>query len=255
MLFPISDDDAKISGPVYVTWCLIAANVAAFALQLANPTLTYAWSMIPFEIVNNTDLVTPELIRVGSRMAELTHMPGPEPIQLTLLSSMFMHGGLAHIGGNMLYLWIFGDNVEHRFGHGWFLAFYLVSGLAGTALQIVLGPESTIPNLGASGAISGVLGAYIVLFPRNRVYTIVFYAIVALPAILVIGLWAAMQMINGVGSIAQTAQTGGVAYGAHVGGFLAGVMMALIYRVRKKFEPDSLMHRMYDRDPKARQLW
>src|SRR5690606_38565516 len=131
--------------------------------------------------------------------------PGPNPIQLTILSAMFMHGGWLHLGGNMLYLWIFGDNVEHRVGAWKFLAFYLVSGIVATFAQIAVHPEAVIPNLGASGAISGVLGAYLVLFPRNRVNAVFFFRIVSLPAVVVIGFWALLQVIDGADTFAATA--------------------------------------------------
>ena len=125
---------------------------------------------------------------------------------------MFMHGGFGHIAGNMLYLWIFGNNVEHRFGHAWFLLFYLVAGLVASAAQIVANPDSVIPNLGASGAIAGVMGAYLVLYPYNRVNAIFLYTVIAVPAIVVLGMWIAMQFVSSVGSIAATSETaGGVA--------------------------------------------
>lgn len=256
MLFPISDDDRLLSRPAYVTWFLLAGNVALFVVQLMHPEFTYGWSAVPYEIMHNADLVKGVLIDAGGgKVMEIPQLPGPSPIHLTLLSSMFMHGGYAHIGGNMLYLWIFGDNVEHRFGHGKFLLFYLVSGLAASAAQIAIDPESVIPTLGASGAISGVLGAYIVLFPRNKVNAVFFFKVLSIPAFLVIGLWAVMQFINGAGSIAETSQTGGVAYGAHIGGFVAGVVLALIMRIMIKEEPDSVLARQYRRDDKARRLW
>jgi membrane associated rhomboid family serine protease len=256
MLFPISDDDRRLSKPAYVTWFLIAGNVALFLVQLSNPAFTYGWSVIPLEIVKGIDLVQPVLIDVaGGQVAEIPQEPGPSPIYLTLLSSMFMHGGYAHIGGNLLYLWIFGDNVEHRFGHLRFLLFYLVSGLAASAAQIATGPESVIPNLGASGAISGVLGAYIVLFPRNRVNAVFFMRIITVPAVVVIGMWAAMQLVSGAGSISQAGQAGGVAYAAHIGGFVAGALLALLARKNMAREPDSVLYRQYQRDSRSRRLW
>jgi membrane associated rhomboid family serine protease len=167
---------------------------------------------------------------------------------------MFMHGGFGHIFGNMLYLWIFGDNVEHRFGAKTFLLFYLVSGIAATAAQWMLDPSSVIPNLGASGAISGVLGAYLVLFPRNRVHAIFLYQVVAIPAFVALGLWILLQFVNGFGAIAATEQTGGVAYGAHIGGFVAGVVLALILRGRTHERPNRMSRAMAS-DPAARRLW
>ena len=141
---------------------------------------------------------------------------------------MFMHGGWLHLGGNMLYLWIFGDNVEDRFGHFKFLLFYLLAGIAATFAQYYVMPGSNVPNVGASGAIAGVLGAYILMFPQARVNVLVGNQMVAMPALIVLGLWIALQLFSGVGSIAYTDETtrdvGGVAYMAHVGGFVAGLL-------------------------------
>ena len=160
-----------------------------------------------------------------------------------------------HLLGNMLYLWIFGDNVEHRFGHGLFLLFYLVSGLFADLPQIALDPDSVIPNLGASGAIFGVLGAYMVLFPRNQVKVIVLYFIVSLPAIVVIGVWVAFQIFYSVGSMSAAPAAGGVAYLAHLGGVVAGAAMGLVARELIKEEPDSVLYRQYRSDPKSKTLW
>jgi len=161
-----------------------------------------------------------------------------------------------HLAGNMLYLWIFGDNVEHRFGHVAFLAFYLVSGLIASLAQISMDPDGVIPNLGASGAIFGVLGAYLVLFPRNRVNVIVVYMVVSLPAFVVIGGWAVLQVFYTFGSIVETAPSaGGVAYMAHVGGLAAGVVMGFVARTMLEQEPDSILYRQYKHDPRARLMW
>jgi membrane associated rhomboid family serine protease len=168
---------------------------------------------------------------------------------------MFMHGGWAHLGGNLLYLWIFGDNVEHRFGAIPFLVFYLVSGLAASAAQIMMGPESVIPNLGASGAISGVLGAYMVLFPRNRVNAVFFLRIISVPAVFVLGFWIVTQFISGSGSFSSSSQTGGVAYAAHIGGFIAGVLSGIVCRLIFKKEPDSPFRDIYERQANVRRFW
>jgi membrane associated rhomboid family serine protease len=149
---------------------------------------------------------------------------------------MFMHGGFAHLGGNLLYLWIFGDNVEHRFGHGAFLAFYLVAGLAATAAQVAINPSSVIPTLGASGAISGVLGAYLILFPRNKVTALLFVWVISVPAIVAIGFWIGYQFFSGWGSLVGPQEGGGVAYAAHIGGFIAGALMAIVMRAVIKEE-------------------
>ena len=257
MFFPISDDDREVSTVSYVTYTLLAANVVLFLVQLANPEFTYGWSVIPREITTGVDLVEPVEIRLpGSETHVVPQSPGPPVIYLTLLSSMFMHGGFGHIGGNMLYLWIFGDNVEHRFGHVKFLIFYLLAGLIASFSQILINPSSVIPNLGASGAIAGVMGAYLVLFPHNRINAIFFYQVITVPAIVVLGMWIAMQLVSGYGSIASTsASLGGVAYLAHIGGFVAGVIAAGICRLQLREEPDSELYRQYRRDPKDRRLW
>ncbi len=256
VIFPISDDDRHLMHPAWVTIILLAANVVVFLLQLADPSLTPGWSVIPAEITHGEDLTRDILVRTGREVVRIPQAPGPTPIYLTLFSAMFMHGGWAHIGGNMLYLWIFGDNVEHRFGGLKFLAFYLVSGIVATFAQIATNPEGLIPNLGASGAISGVLGAYLVLFPRNKVNAVFFFRIVSLPAVFVIGMWAFTQFINGAGSIAVTEQTGGgVAYAAHIGGFIAGVVMAAFARMTMKSEPRSVFRRIYEEEPGVRRYW
>jgi membrane associated rhomboid family serine protease len=143
---------------------------------------------------------------------------------------MFMHAGWLHLGGNMLYLWIFGDNVEDRFGHVKYLVFYLLCGIAATMAQLVFSTGSNVPNLGASGAIAGVLGAYILLFPRGQVKVLMGRGVIPMPALVVIGLWIVLQLVSGVGSITNAADTGGVAYMAHIGGFVAGVVLTFLFR-------------------------
>ena len=248
MLFPISDDDRALTGRAWVTLVLLAINLAVYFGLQTTDAFTYGYSVIPQEITTGTDLVgsasvpvtDPATGEVGS--VEIPQAPGPVPIYLTILTAMFMHGGLAHLGGNLLYLWIFGDNVEHRFGSGVFLLFYLASGVAATVAQIALEPSSVVPSLGASGAISGVLGAYLVLFPKNRVNAVFFFRVVSVPAVVVLGLWIAFQFVNGYGAIARTEQTtGGVAYGAHIGGFVAGVVLAFALRSRGLHERASVV--------------
>lgn len=244
MLFPISDDDRRLSGPAVVTIGLIVLNlVVFFLLQQAGGNLefTYGWSVVPREITTGEDIVTEQYVNVGGQSVPIPQAPGPTPIYLTILSAMFMHGGFAHLFGNLLYLWIFGDNVEHRFGGPIFLVFYLLCGLVATVAQILMDPDSVVPNLGASGAISGVLGAYIVLFPRNRVMALFFYYVVSIPAVVAIGIWIVFQFFNGIGSVMLSQETvGGVAYAAHIGGFLAGVVLALVLKgvVRPERDPE-----------------
>ncbi len=242
MLFPISDDNRDIVKPIFVTYVLLAINVVVFVYQLTNPEFTYGWSVVPREIVTGKDLIGfAEIALPNGQIVQIPQSPGPPIIWLTLLTSMFMHGSFGHLIGNMLYLWIFGDNVENRFGHLPFLAFYLSAGIAGSLAQLLMDPYSVIPNLGASGAIAGVMGAYLVLFPRNRVNAVFFYTIITIPAVFVLGMWIVMQMVSGVGSIvAMDSSTGGVAYMAHIGGFITGVIAALFYRSTLKQEPDSI---------------
>ncbi len=243
MLFPIGDDDRKLSGPGYVSIALILANIAVFfLLQEAgrNEPFVYGYSVIPQEITTGVDLTETQFRTVGGERIGIPQAPGPRPIFLTILTAMFMHGGFAHLFGNMLYLWIFGDNVEHRFGRLPFLVFYLVSGLAATFAQVALDPQGVVPNLGASGAISGVLGAYLVLFPRNRVHAIFFYTVISIPALVAIGLWIVFQFINGYGAVMVSEETvGGVAYGAHIGGFAAGAALGLAARLFLRERPSA----------------
>ncbi len=152
---------------------------------------------------------------------------------VAVFSSMFLHGGLFHVAGNMLYLWIFGDNVEDRMGHARFLVFYLLCGTAAALAQTITAPDSVVPMVGASGAIAGVMGAYFVLYPKSRIVTLVtlvfFFQVIEVPAIYFLGIWFVMQFLSGVGSIG-TAATGGVAVWAHVGGFLAGLSGVIVFR-------------------------
>lgn len=257
MLFPIKDDDRLLDRPAIVTWILLGLNILVFvAFQGlgANEAFTYGWSVIPQEIVSGKDLITPVTATISNQRVTIPQEPGPVPIYLTILSAMFMHGGLMHIGGNLLYLWIFGDNVEHRFGAIPFLVFYLVSGLAATFVQIALDPDSIIPNLGASGAISGVMGAYLVLFPKNRVHAILFFRVVAVPAVVALGLWIVMQVFGGFGTLGAE-QAGGVAYGAHIGGFVAGVVLALVMRGMFPEREKDVLVRSIDADPRSKRLW
>ncbi len=250
-MLPIADENEPGSGPAFVTLALIAVNVAVFFLLQgagANATFTYGYSAVPAEITTGTDLTTPTQIVVDGQSEEIPQEPGPNPIWLTLFSSMFMHGGLLHLGGNMLFLWIFGDNVENRIGRLRYLLFYIVAGVVASFAQILVDPASPIPSLGASGAISGVLGAYLVLFPRNRVTVFLFRFLTQVPAIVAIGMWAAFQFISGFGSVAATDQSGGgVAYMAHIGGFVAGLIAGFIVR--------ALFPRRPAVPPAARSAW
>jgi membrane associated rhomboid family serine protease len=232
-MFPISDDNEKGQGIAWVSIAIIIACIAIFFYFQAGEggeEFTLAYSAVPLEITTGEDLTEPEQVQVNGQVVEIPHQPGPSPIHLTLITSMFMHAGLLHLAGNMLFLWVFGDNVEHRVGPLIFIAFYLLTGVAGALAQIMVNPDSVIPMLGASGAISGVLGAYIVLFPGNRVLFFVFRFLVRLPAWVAIGLWAAFQIIGGF-ALGSPEGGGGVAYMAHIGGFAAGVVAGLVFRV------------------------
>lgn len=226
MLFPIGDDNSARRITPVVTWALIGVNVLVFLYQMSHPEFTYGYSYVPAEITQGRDFAGSYPVAGG----RVQLAPGPTPIYLTLLFAMFMHGDLMHLGGNMLYLWIFGDNVEDRMGHARFLIFYLLTGFLASALQIFFGPNSMIPNLGASGAIAGVLGAYLILFPRQSVRVLVFRAIVEVPALIAIGLWGVMQFVGGFGQISSAGDRGGVAYMAHVGGFVAGIVLVFLFR-------------------------
>jgi membrane associated rhomboid family serine protease len=205
---PIGDDDSSRRTVPYVTYGLIAANILFFVLELfSGDAFIEQWAFIPVRFLAN-----------------------PFAASLTLFTSMFMHAGWAHLLGNMLYLWIFGDNVEDRFGHVKFLIFYLICGLAATFGQLIFNTGSTIPNLGASGAIAGVLGAYIVLFPQGKINVMQGQRAIQVPALIVIGLWFVLQFFSGIGSLSTTADTGGVAYMAHIGGFLAGILLTSLFR-------------------------
>lgn len=220
MVFPLGDDDSRIHITPIVTIALIVINVVVFLVQLAQgdiETFFRTWSVIPLEYSRGTDLAP-------------TH---GLPFWITTLTSMFMHGGWMHLLGNMLFLWIFGDNVEQAMGTLKFLLFYLICGILASGAQILMDPSSEIPSLGASGAISGVLGAYMVLFPKQRVRVLVGRAVTQMPALAVIGLWIVLQFVNGIGQLAQTEQTGGVAYAAHVGGFVAGLVLVWVFRSRE----------------------
>jgi membrane associated rhomboid family serine protease len=223
--FPIGDDNTERRIIPFVNYTLIAINVLVFLFQTDKITLGY--SVVPAEIMGGHDIKGPVPGVKG-----LTLGPSPSPIYLTILSAMFMHGGWLHLGGNMLYLWIFGDNVEDRMGHLKYLIFYLLCGFLATATHILVGPNSMIPSLGASGAIAGVLGAYLVLFPRQGVRVIQFGMITEVPALIVIGLWGLLQFISGFGSLGKGGASGGVAFMAHVGGFIAGILLVFFFRNR-----------------------
>jgi len=233
-VIPIGDEDTGgRPGIPYVNLAIIAINVLVFLYQLVDPNFTNGYSAVPAEITSGMDIVGQFPIDTPDGTFLIDEAAGPTPIWLTLLTSMFMHGGWLHIGGNMLFLFIFGDNIEKAYGHIKYLGFYLVCGIIAGLAHVLSQPDSIIPSLGASGAISGVMAGYLVLFPTNRVRVLLALGIVLLrpimvPAIVMIGVWALLQFINGLGAIAVTDQTSGVAYWAHIGGFVAGVVITFL---------------------------
>jgi rhomboid family protein len=238
-VFPLGDQNEPGGRRAPITLLIIVINVLVFVLlQLPESSqdrqpFTYGFSTIPYEITHDIDLVKPVAATIDGQRVTIDEAPGPKPIQLTLLTSMFMHAGWLHILGNMWFLWIFGDNVERRFGSLFYLVFYLGAGIVASFAQIWATPNSVIPNLGASGAIAGVLGAYLAMFPTNRVTIVAFRFIpFPVPAIVAIGIWAVLQFVSGFGQIAATDQGGGVAYLAHVGGFITGLLVGLLFRAR-----------------------
>jgi len=238
-MFPLKDDVPSRTTPV-VTCGLIALNVMVFLYQVSlqgegSPEGVRAARAFIFEF----GLIPCRLTGACAPGASLL------PPALTVLTSMFLHGGLLHVGGNMLYLWIFGDNVEDTLGHGRFMVFYLACGAAAAAAQTALSAASSVPMIGASGAVSGVLGAYLLLFPRANVLTAVvfgfFVRLVRIPAVLMLGLWFLVQFLGGLvawgGAVSRGEAAGGeTAWFAHLGGFLAGMALLFVLRPRDPWD-------------------
>lgn len=220
-MIPIRDD-VRASTFSLVNYLLIAANILVFVYELSLGNrldgFIFQWAMVPAEVTT----------------APFQGGPGNPPTFATLFTSMFLHGGWEHLLGNMLFLWVFGDNVEDAMGRLRYLVFYLVSGLAAAAAQILVTPDSSLPSLGASGAISGVLGAYLVLYPRARVLTwvpVLIFLVFRLPAVVFLGLWFFFQFVRGLAAVGD-ASMGGVAWWAHIGGFVAGLVLVGVFRRR-----------------------
>lgn len=212
---PLGDDNSSRGTIPFVTYALIVMNFLFFFLELAGgEEFITQWAFVP------------------SRF-----LAYPAANFITIFTAMFMHAGWAHILGNMLYLWIFGDNVEDNFGKIKFIVFYLACGIAATFAQLVVNPGSTVPNLGASGAIAGILGAYILLWPQGKINVLVGRSVTQMPALIVIGFWFLLQFVSGIGSLSTTETGDGVAYMAHIGGFLFGLLMALIFRTTQGLKP------------------
>ncbi len=234
-MFPLKDNIPTEHFPV-VTVTLIALNVLAYfffqhgTISFGDPTGTdylqnlfdYAW--IPVELTDDVQCVPDQSFQAVACGPDVPDQP---PVYVTVFTAMFMHGGLLHLGGNMLFLWIFGNNVEDSMGPLKFIVFYLLAGIAATALQTAFNADSAVPNIGASGAVAGVLGGYLLLFPRARVITVIFiiffFTIVELPAILILGFWFVQQLLFGYFGLSSGGEGGGVAYLAHVGGFVFGL--------------------------------
>lgn len=214
MMIPLKDDNPTYTAPVFVV-AIIAINVGVFVYALLLGDVGYnmftsRFGAIPFEMWHATDAISPT----------------PIPVYFTLLTAMFMHGGWMHLGGNMLYLWIFGNNIEDTLGHFRFFGFYLFCGIVATFAHVVSEPDSVVPMVGASGAIAGVLGAYLALFPNARILVLFFYFFLRIPALIVLGVWFVIQLMNASDDLS------GVAWYAHIAGFVAGYLL-MRYRQRK----------------------
>jgi len=222
-MLPIGDDDSDRRFAPLVNYVLIAINILVFVFLQGmggNEKFTYAFSTVPAEILTGRDIAAGPL------------EPTPVPVYFTLITSMFMHGGWAHLLGNMLFLWVFGDNIENRIGHIRYLIFYLVCGIIASLCHVfVSGSDSLIPSLGASGAISGVLGGYLLLFPSRRVRVIMGRGITTVPAFVALGIWIVFQVISGMGMLGGDETGGGVAYAAHIGGFVAGLALIKLFDI------------------------
>ncbi|MFL5701050.1 MAG: rhomboid family intramembrane serine protease [Ktedonobacteraceae bacterium] len=238
-MIPIKDYPGPRRRMPWMTWAIIAVNVIVFLYEVSlgpnAAAFMFAYSVVPVALTHGI----PQTALLKTSIPFQT----PNPVYLTIITSMFLHAGWLHIGGNMLFLYIFGDNVEDRMGHFPYLVFYLFCGVIASIAQVAVDPNSSIPSLGASGAIAGVLAAYLVLFPWAKVRTIIFififFTIVTLPAIVLIGLWFLLQFFDGVASLGSAQQAmGGVAYFAHVGGFVTGLVITLILRPLLKPPPD-----------------
>jgi membrane associated rhomboid family serine protease len=245
-VFPLKDNIPTEHFPV-VTVALIALNVLAYfffqhgTLSFGDPSdqqylqnlFDYAW--IPVEISEGVQCVPDQAFQTVQCAADVQDQP---PVYVTLFTAMFMHGGLLHLGGNMLFLWIFGNNVEDSMGPLRFIVFYLLAGIAATALQTAINIDSAVPNIGASGAVAGVLGGYLLLFPHARVITVIFiiffFTIVELPALLILGFWFVQQVLFGYFGLSSGGEGGGVAYFAHIGGFVFGLLAIKVFASERR---------------------
>jgi membrane associated rhomboid family serine protease len=234
-MFPIGDDNSDRTITPFVNYLFIGINILVFVFLQglgSNDAFSYAFSLVPKEVTDGIDLSGVQVVRDAfGNTGEVRHYDTPLPVYFNFLSSMFMHGDIMHIFGNMLFLWIFGDNLENLLGHIRFAAFYIVCGFAAAFAQIIMDSDSVIPMLGASGAISGVLGGYVLLFPQRQVRAIIFNFLTTVPAFVAIGIWIVYQLIVGY---LTPAGTGGVAYAAHIGGFIAGVALIKLFAIGRR---------------------
>jgi len=234
-LIPLSDPDLYSRRRPVVNVALIVLNAVGFLYELTlggdRAAFFYTYGLIPEEMIAGKEF---QLLRTETGLVDITM---PLPTWATLFTSMFMHGDWLHFGSNMLYLWVFGDNVESRMGHVLYLGFYAAAGIAAGWTQIVISPHSEIPIIGASGAIAGVLGAYLMFFPRSRIRTLLMYyviTVIRIPALYLLGFWIFLQFWGGLGTLGPSAQSGGGAYWAHLGGFAAGVLVMVLYRLLRR---------------------
>ena len=235
-MFPLGDDNSDRVITPYVNYIFIAINILVFVFLQGlggNEAFNYAFSLVPREITTGVDIVGGQITRVETGTVRMPHQAAPLGVYFNFLSSMFMHGDFMHLFGNMLFLWIFGDNIENLLGHFRFAAFYIVCGIAAALAQVIMGPGSIIPMLGASGAISGILGGYMLLFPTRRVRALIFNVFTTVPAYVALGLWIGYQLVLGY---LTPSGSGGVAYAAHIGGFIAGILLIKVFAFGTKAE-------------------
>jgi len=245
-MFPVKDDNSDRKIIPFVNYLLIAANIVVFIMYQrwgSNVDFTFSYSTVPAEILTGRDIVTDAITVKDALTGNNVLIPGlgitPMPVWLTLVTSMFMHGGLAHLGGNMLYLWVFGDNMEDKLGHVRYLFFYLLCGIIASMTHVLtdyfFGQSHLIPSLGASGAISGVMGGYLYAFPRRKVTVFFLFFFISVPAFIVLGAWILLQIANGTGYLGGN-EASGIAYAAHIGGFIAGLILIRRFHLKRRPE-------------------
>lgn len=234
-MFPIGDDNSDRTITPIVNYAFIGLNILVFLLLQqvgSNDAFSYAFSLVPREVATGIDITGVQIVQdTFGNTGRVVHYDTPLPVYFNFLSSMFMHGDIMHILGNMMFLFVFGDNLENLLGHIRFALFYIVCGFAAAFAQIVMDTDSIIPMLGASGAISGVLGGYILLFPQRRVRAIIFNFLTDVPAFVALGLWIVLQLVTGYFT---DPGTGGVAYAAHIGGFIAGLALVKVFAIGRQ---------------------